>query len=397
MAVVMDLGEEQITIENYDDLLTFIANERAKWSWVGNGGIGALQGHVQGQTAELNNQVVQHREQGQPLSMAVNLVQARFAAQLLYSGSRQGISVLNIRSALGDAAAEAAYGLARGMFGMQELRSLEHIRGMLAYAYPALMPADPIIRDLTTERAQLRRTITELNRRVEAAEQEREKALRMAQRLAARRFLRTLNKMKQRDAGIDILQRTKVNDFEGASKEAIERFAATEATYKEKMALLAPVSYWEAKAADHKRHERSLKWWVVAYFAIVIPAVIWAFGLTGGWLIGIANGGGKVDSALYVVAGAGLAAVTTLVLWAGRLLTRFYLSQNHLYHDAGDRAVMTKTYLALTAEERADEKDRAIILAALFRPSADGIVKDDGAPDLGVSGVASKILTGGKP
>lgn len=46
--------------------------------------------------------------------------------------------------------------------------------------------------------------------------------------------------------------------------------------------------------------------------------------------------------------------------------------------------------------KQADEKDRAIILAALFRPNTDGIVKDDGAPDLGPASVAAKILTGGR-
>ncbi len=243
----------------------------------------------------------------------------------------------------------------------------------------------------------MRKTVTELNGRVKKAEADRDKALRMAQWKGARRFIKALKQMSLRDAQFNLQQRTKLNDYEGEFLTSVEAFKATETAYKEQMELQAPVTYWTQKAEDHKIQQNTLKFWVIAYFAVTTPAVIGAFGLAGGWLIGISAGGGKVDSPLYVVTGAGLAAVTTLVFWAGRLLTRFYLSQNHLHHDANDRAVMTKTYLALTSVRQADENDRAIILAALFRPSADGIVKDDGAPDMGVASVASKILTGGKP
>ena len=51
---------------------------------------------------------------------------------------------------------------------------------------------------------------------------------------------------------------------------------------------------------------------------------------------------------------------------------------------------MTQTYLALTRENAASETERQIILTALFRNSADGIVKDDGPPDIGLQALISK-------
>jgi hypothetical protein len=53
---------------------------------------------------------------------------------------------------------------------------------------------------------------------------------------------------------------------------------------------------------------------------------------------------------------------------------------------------MIQTYLALIKESKLDEKERALVLSPLFRPSSDGIVKDDGAPDIGAAALISKLL-----
>lgn len=53
---------------------------------------------------------------------------------------------------------------------------------------------------------------------------------------------------------------------------------------------------------------------------------------------------------------------------------------------------MVTTYLALANEGAADEKDRSIVLAALFRPTADGVVKDDGLPMTAPAALFSNML-----
>ncbi len=46
---------------------------------------------------------------------------------------------------------------------------------------------------------------------------------------------------------------------------------------------------------------------------------------------------------------------------------------------------MITTYLALINEGgAATDKERALVLAPLFRPTEDGLVKDDGAPFLDI-------------
>jgi len=53
----------------------------------------------------------------------------------------------------------------------------------------------------------------------------------------------------------------------------------------------------------------------------------------------------------------------------------------HLGTDAVERVVMTQTYLALLEENRlTEEKDRSLVLGALFRPASDGMVKEENIP-----------------
>jgi hypothetical protein len=75
-------------------------------------------------------------------------------------------------------------------------------------------------------------------------------------------------------------------------------------------------------------------------------------------------------------------------------MIRLWLSAHHLVIDAQERVVMIETYLALIKEGQLDEKERALVLTPLFRSSSDGIVKDEGAPDLSAAAFFSRFLAG---
>ena len=70
-----------------------------------------------------------------------------------------------------------------------------------------------------------------------------------------------------------------------------------------------------------------------------------------------------------------------LCFWFIRLLVRIFLSSMHLENDAAERVTMAKTYLALIRSDSLSKGDNInTVLAALFRPTGDGIVKDEGVP-----------------
>lgn len=171
--------------------------------------------------------------------------------------------------------------------------------------------------------------------------------------------------------------------------EMVTQLNTLEQTYREKLALLAPVQYWNLKATNHKTAEKWTGRFVIAFFALAIPTLIAMFGGTAWYLLE------KVDQTtppgLYIIASAGLATTAGVMFWIGRLLTKLYLSQHHLRQDAEERAVMTTTYLALTAEKAAEDADRAIILNALFRPTSDGIIKEEGGLDPSVASLISRL------
>lgn len=127
---------------------------------------------------------------------------------------------------------------------------------------------------------------------------------------------------------------------------------------------------------------------------IFFPTAIWLIGTTF-WRLGqylLTTPTETLPPGLYFIASAGLATLAGLVLWVGRLLTKLFLSQHHLRQDANERATMTTTYLALMTEGAASDVDRTIILNALFRNTSDGIIKEEGGMDPGLSAVLARVL-----
>jgi hypothetical protein len=179
--------------------------------------------------------------------------------------------------------------------------------------------------------------------------------------------------------------------YDQAATEALASFAATHATYLEQMKLRAPVEYWRTKAAEHKRDAGDLRNWLVGFFVLMI----------GGYVIAIVGLHDQLaefllkfqgNTGALLIVSASFALLASLPLWVGRLLVKFYLSEHHLATDAKEREVMTQTYLALTAEGAVDEKDRTLILSALFRSTPDGVVKDNSQPDTSPGAMLSKLL-----
>lgn len=165
-------------------------------------------------------------------------------------------------------------------------------------------------------------------------------------------------------------------------------------TYDEHMALAAPVEYWEKKRRGH----RTLA--VISFVAMLIcmVAVGWFLHVELSVLSSNALVAGVVESKEAATAtGSGtlttslqsanawkfgaLLMMATLGFWLIRLIVRIFLSSLHLENDAAERVTMAKTYLALLRDDGLP-KDGSIgaVLAALFRPTGDGIVKDEGLP-----------------
>jgi hypothetical protein len=155
-----------------------------------------------------------------------------------------------------------------------------------------------------------------------------------------------------------------------ANKQELERI---ERTYDEKLALSAPGRYWSKKRIAHEK-------------------LSWGFGITAGLLFliialfvpleihSLLGDAGDAARIPYWRIGV-LVVFSTLAIWILRIVVRLFLSHIHLESDAAERITMLHTYLALLRKEGGlGQDDTRLILDALFRPSSDGIVRDDSAP-----------------
>jgi len=207
------------------------------------------------------------------------------------------------------------------------------------------------------------------------------------------------------------LMESKVADFENLSEEyksAIEnhklessdfiedvkaRWAEAYENFIEKLKTETAVKLWDDRAEIHKERYRSFRTsasligtaglfigfsWILFGFRLVECAVK-------------SNTTGQI--ATYAT---GSVLLFTLLVWTLRVVIRSMISEDHLATDAAARSAMAHTYLALTKEERAEPEDRAIVLAALFTPVSDGLVKDDGMPMLSPTAIAAAAITNPK-
>lgn len=169
-------------------------------------------------------------------------------------------------------------------------------------------------------------------------------------------------------------------------------------TYDTHMAIAAPVSYWETKRSNHKN------WTVWSFSALTVCMLAFGWFLYCevrdiGTMVEATRTAALAASAKAAVANSPSASLTplldilagwkigayillvTLVFWFIRLLVRIFLSNIHLENDAAERVTMAKTYIALMRDGSLNGKEHiGTILAALFRPTGDGIVKDEGLP-----------------
>ena len=176
--------------------------------------------------------------------------------------------------------------------------------------------------------------------------------------------------------------------------EAIEtrkgEWTETHKSFVNDLQMNTAVELWNRRSNDHQvRYEefRSLAMWfgglgllaVLAWILFGFIAVRWAM----------------PDSAAGQVASfaAGSVAVFTTYVWGLRVLIRSMISEDHLSTDASARSALAHTYLALTKVEKASPEDRAIVLATLFAPVSDGLVKDDGMPTLSPTAIAAQMVT----
>jgi hypothetical protein len=201
---------------------------------------------------------------------------------------------------------------------------------------------------------------------------------------SSQRFEALNRQIDQLHGQVKILTESQSKQFLAAENDRANKFVsqvaqiekdieALKKTYREELSLRAPAEYWRSKRNGH------------LVFAIV--AGIFSFASIGACAYFLSKEvhalllTTQVGSAPEAWKVAVLALLSLFSIWAVRLVVRLFLSHLHLATDASERIVMLSTYLSLQeGNNLSAQEDRQLILQALFRPTSDGIVKDEGVP-----------------
>lgn len=153
---------------------------------------------------------------------------------------------------------------------------------------------------------------------------------------------------------------------------AKERLVGLETTYRFEGSVAAAFDHWDEKAKIHSGRARSYFKWFLAVFCV--------WGLV---FVGVFAAVVPLQTTIQqvpFVAPALLALLSVSGIWVGRLISRQYLSERHLAEDAAERSALIRTFVSLLRERDISEERTDVVLAALFRSAATGLLKDDASP-----------------
>lgn len=170
----------------------------------------------------------------------------------------------------------------------------------------------------------------------------------------------------------------KIQSLATASQEYFEQrdeqCKALETLYEEKLKLQAPAEYWAEMEDDYRKKGTIWMWVSVGFAVLIVGALILTLALlpnlfpkNSHWFDVFKN------SAIITV-------VTSVLVYMLRICIKLAMSSFHLSRDAKERNKLTFFYLSLIEKKAVTEKERAIVLNALFSRADTGLLKGDSAP-----------------
>lgn len=380
----LDLGANGgvLAPTNVEELLGWLRSELNFWSWSQDERPGHHKGALDAAMGPLQNAISQteqaesYRAHGNPEASLTHVLAARDQIGVAYrekglphSSSQLGARVHQLCSDRKFALAylftvlpsETSNGY---MFDAKDI-------GSWAGFLSGLIDSAKLLGDVPSYMAAKSRAIDELHARAERLHGERRATLDELHRdfaHAAKSISSALSTQEQQFNAQ--LEKIELSHSDALGKHSGE-MNSLRATFRESMTLRAPVEYWQSKAQTHNAKAATLTKVIAASFGVTLLAVAMLLVYFPPF------DGGKPEPLKLSLT----ALVVLLGVWAIRLVVRMFLSHTHLATDAEERVTMVKTYLAfLEGEKLPSDDDRKLILSALFRPAADGLVKDEGLP-----------------
>lgn len=213
----------------------------------------------------------------------------------------------------------------------------------------------------------------------------------------------TSSRMKQLHLRATKAMRSIIKTSRNTDTDRQSRFESLLSAFEVHMSLKHPVQLWETQKKEHETS--SLIAQIVFYVgsAALVGAAIVLVVCFGDWIASAFINEGCVEGsedACKRISAKGPLVISaiflgsTVCLWFLRLQMKIYLSERHLVLDARERMAFAETYLSLIQDDNVSRDNEQVVLQSLFRPTQDGIIKDDIGPDFSAAGMLSRTLAG---
>lgn len=166
---------------------------------------------------------------------------------------------------------------------------------------------------------------------------------------------------------------------ESFRKEAKQDIDNIQASYRSKLELEEPITYWTARAEQLNKKANRLLSSIIAISLLFASGVYFLLWHTPADLLQNVFGGDREAairwSLVFII-------FTSIFFVVIRALLKFMFSNYHLARDAEEREKLTFLYLSMIDKGAIDEEERKIILQSLFSRSDTGLLKEDSSPTM---------------
>jgi len=365
--IEVDLGENggKVAFRSLEDIEAWVLKEEQTWAWLGeavrqDGNINAAhtkQSQAPQQIRQVVNQARPHVDTDN-FAAQLNAVEQRITSYYgsipilsMHSSSPRAEFVLEVKET---DPVLAAYIL--GFF--IEVPLVQGVVKSLEGALEGFLFEKGVRKNVTAEK----RALTKLRKEWQVSLTEHETEIGELQQ--------QFDDKKVEIEELHLKQKTDFDQMVESGKADLENIAKS---YEQELALQAPIQYWNDKKTAHHKLAKTYG----------IAAGAWLAG--SGFLLALAIyevlNKLKPDTHPALWQSLTLVLSALVVLFVTRILVRITMSHLHLKEDAHERVTMAETYLSLLRHEGGPAKeDLELILKTLFRPTSDGLVKDDALP-----------------
>jgi Family of unknown function (DUF6161) len=387
ISIARDSFRSSLLFQTPDDVFAFIDREQQLWNWIKDDDVRTSNGQINNLVAryrpDWTNQIrvlAQRWKDGDVSARdeLANFLSRRFRSEGYLAADDSEAAAISALALTDRNVAAVALAVIQGIAPVADVNFMKNGDNSIGVAkgYAILAGIDPSVAtgattafntaraDFEQDASQLRVTISELK----------QAALTAADQIAAD----ARSQLERQSEGHSKIQTEHSQTFEKLKMD----IEGVTAAYEHQMQLQGPVRYWKLRAKQHQTSASRALMILIPYCLIAIVCLYFLYDSAATHLPTIAE---AVPLAALFKASAFAILMTTIVFWIGRVLLRIFLSERHLYTDAQERTTMIMTFLSLVRKQAVEDKDRELILGALFRAGSDGIVKEDASPDSAIA------------